>query len=824
MKKILTILAFVLVSAQFASAIPAAPWTFKYTQPDGSVIVLQNHGDEFFHWTTDASGNVVEKGEDGFWHPSTINEVQRAIGRRARAERRARWSSHDNPPVTNFGDRKILVVLVNFSDSTFVISNPKQAFTNLLNQEGYSANGGHGSVRDFYMENSGNQYRPTFDVYGPVTLTQSSKYYDDNGARVALYQACQALDSQINFGDYDTDNDGYVDMVLFYYAGHNEAEGAGAESIWPHKSTGYGTFDGVNIGTYFCTSELRGSSGSEMCGIGTTTHEVAHSLGVPDFYDTDYEENGETGTTSYYDVMASGPYLDSGRRPPYFNALERYMLGWADAPEEITASGSYTLQPVQNNKSYKVSSSNAGEYYILECRTRQGWDASIPDYGMAIYHVDQSKNTVSSGITAEYLWENTNEINCYSDHPCFYILTTSGGIPTRSQYTNMMFGSTSARSISPSLWSGSSLGLSLTNISRSSTQVTFTATFNTSRTLSGKITDTDGNGVSGAQVVLSKAAYPFEAVQGTLPTDLVTISASDGSYSFTLAENASYEQVLTVRKEGYVPFSINVPISARAETMDVTLFRVGEGEGALLYKFDESQTLTRGGLGAGQQAAGFRYSAAEISQLKLAGAKLKSITFAYSDCTFTDAYVLVFFGTERVLSRKVNSPQSDVYFTVDISDANLTIPSGKDVYIGYGLTGLVSGEYPFYMYGPVTSSAGGNYRLNNFLSSSSWTTTAFSSNNTTVYYDFLVYADIEFPVPDPSPAQYGAAVISISEGVPSVVAPVDKTLHSTAWYLDGSAVSTPPAVSSLSSGSHTYKAVLTYYDGTSETLWYDVDK
>lgn len=34
--------------------------------------------------------------------------------------------------------------------------------------------------------------------------------------------ACTALDGQINFKDYDTNGDGYVDAVILLYAGNGE--------------------------------------------------------------------------------------------------------------------------------------------------------------------------------------------------------------------------------------------------------------------------------------------------------------------------------------------------------------------------------------------------------------------------------------------------------------------------------------------------------------------------------------------------------------------------------------------------------------------------
>ena len=52
------------------------------------------------------------------------------------------------------GQKHFLVVLVEFADLSFKIASPRQAFSDMLNEAGYSANGATGSARDYYYENS----------------------------------------------------------------------------------------------------------------------------------------------------------------------------------------------------------------------------------------------------------------------------------------------------------------------------------------------------------------------------------------------------------------------------------------------------------------------------------------------------------------------------------------------------------------------------------------------------------------------------------------------------------------------------------------------
>lgn len=817
MKRIIFSILLLIGMAQLSFAIPARPGARPVRQPDGSVIMLTTHGDEYCHWVTNSAGEIVEKGKDGFWRPSgkTIMQHRTSLPKRRGVSPRAKWSSYDSAPETNFGDRKILAILLNFTDSTFVVEDPKTRFYNLLNQEGYSENGGYGSVRDYYVENSLGLYRPSFDVVGPVNLSNSSDYYDNTTSVArAINDACQILDPEVDFSKYDTDGDGKIDMLLVYYAGHNEAEGGGAESIWPHQSKGYGTFDGVSVSNYFCTSELSGASGNTMCGIGTTTHEFAHSLGLPDFYDTDYDENGGTnGTTNWYDVMAVGPYLEDGKCPPYFNALERNMLGWMKDPETISASGAYNLPQVQDNAAYKVLTENEGEFFILETRSGLGWDIGLPDKGLAIYHVDQSQNVVTGSITANYLWQNTNKINAYYSHPGFYILTTSGGIPAdRSQWRDMLFGGLSGVDrISLKRWSGDSIGLTLQDITLNGGSVSFSALAAAAHSVYGIVKDTSGNPLEGVQVTLSESAYPFAGAPSILPTDLVTQTNANGAYTINLPAGAKAEQIITFRKDGYLTVSSNVTIAENGSlAYNATLFGRNETPEVELFKMNESGTLHVGGLGEGDIAVAMRYSAQEISSLGYAGAKLTAIYIAVSECTYTDAHLLVYFGTECVFNKTIASLEFDKIVGYDISGQNIVIPEGKDVYIGYGLTGLVKGEHPFYMRENGGISTGGNYATINFENE------GFSWKTPWTEYDFLIYADIEIPAPEPDPAMFDVAYIKVVDGKPVAVPPSGKTLKETRWYFNGAAVDTPSA---LTPG--TYKAVLLYYDGTKETIWYD---
>ena len=114
MKKILTLL--ILLGTAFAAlAAPALPGKYSVKQPDGSILVLENHGDEYFNWTTDSQGRIVEMQADGFYR-EVDQATHMARMQKARAQRaKVKWSTYETAPETNFGDRKVLCILANFS-------------------------------------------------------------------------------------------------------------------------------------------------------------------------------------------------------------------------------------------------------------------------------------------------------------------------------------------------------------------------------------------------------------------------------------------------------------------------------------------------------------------------------------------------------------------------------------------------------------------------------------------------------------------------------------------------------------------------------------
>ena len=441
MRKFICSLAM-LVLAITLQASPAYKGTLTATQPDGSKVDFRIHGDEYFNYMTTADGYTVVKDIDGFLRYAQIedgkvtstgiqarNASQRtsqesamlqAIGKHAtvatvRQQGQARRAKANAPrgAQVNMLERG-LVILIQFKDTTFSRSDAGTLYQNMMDQKNYTGytnpNGspnpyGHfdGSVRDYYYENSMGQYEPRFDVVGPVTVNYSvNDPKGTDGPIVGIFRdALNQLDPTVDFSQYDFDNDGYVDVLYFIFAGTSASSSSDNQHLWPHESSiSYYRIkkDGVMMGKYSCSTEfLYQRENNILDGIGTVCHEFGHALGLMDLYDTDYgESGGYAHDPEDWDLMSGGSYLNYGRTPAALTIFERYVLGWAQ-PTTITEPGTYTLKPVSiDNEGFIINTYTKKEYFFIDNRQKSRWDAYIPGHGMIVCRVDSTNASIWS--------------------------------------------------------------------------------------------------------------------------------------------------------------------------------------------------------------------------------------------------------------------------------------------------------------------------------------------------------------------------------------------------------------------------------------------
>lgn len=473
MKKFLstTLLAFLSLALY---AIPAYRGTVKRIQPDGTTLHILVQGDERRHLITTTDGRPLKQDKDGWLRYSQLSEGRvecissspvahdsdkRSAEEKAFLEAHATFGLNDITPanrapqrIAEPGDMQVgsfptkgqvrgLIILAEFSDVKF--TNDVEYFQSIMNEEGCTLSTPYGSARDYFRDQSMGQFSPVFDVVGPVSLNQTMAYYggnnfigDDQQPELMIRDACVKADTNldIDFSQYDYDEDGKVDMVFVLYAGYGENYGASEDCIWPHKyelsHSGIKlTLDDKVIDTYACACEIYGNTGVEPTGIGTFCHEFGHVLGLADHYNT---TNGTQMMTGVYDIMDYGCYNDSTRTPAAYNALERYSLGWMDLDEIKEPALNLHLEDIKlSNYAYKLQSPNTDEYFLLETRLKTGWDSFIPSQGMMITHVDYlrtawAQNVVNDGEHPRFcIVPADNERSYSSDRFDLYPQTSS---------------------------------------------------------------------------------------------------------------------------------------------------------------------------------------------------------------------------------------------------------------------------------------------------------------------------------------------------------------------------------------------------------------
>lgn len=445
-------------------AVPAKRGWQTVEQADGTTVELQLIGDEFNHYWVNRAGEEVRLNAAGMYE-AVGTAPSRAQVQARRAQVKARKQRAEVGVKPNLAPRGV-VILVNFADTKMQSAHTLSVFDELCNSENCTVNAYAGkhypSAAEYFKAQSDGKYRPQFDVFGPVTLEKGYAFYgqnDEDGNDLypadAVIEACILAKEQypnLNFADYDSDKDGYVDFIYVIYAGKGEADGGDENTIWPHNweielnvtpyicdyrscwvdpngerlSCCYTeediVIDGVTLNNYAMSSEL---SGNALGGIGTLCHEFGHVMGLPDLYDTNYGTNYRSELTpAEWNIMDGGSYNGDGHCPPNYDPWQKYFMGWitpenlGDVGQDLVleANGTAGYKAYQVNESGKQeSATQTGLNYYFENRQQNGWDEYIPAEGMLIWKVDFDANA----------WTE-NEPNNTANRPRYTLVIPSG--------------------------------------------------------------------------------------------------------------------------------------------------------------------------------------------------------------------------------------------------------------------------------------------------------------------------------------------------------------------------------------------------------------
>lgn len=287
----------------------------------------------------------------------------------------------------------------------------------------------HGTLTEYYTEVSAGRLTVTGTVaqWVRTSLTRQqvvgSSYGLGADARTAdfLIEALAAADAGFDFRRFDNDgpdgipnsgdDDGFVDAVAFEFA--EVPASCRGPGIWPHRSrisnwrgAPYVTNDRrpngapVLVNDYIIQSAVSCPDGQEIQTAATIAHELGHVLGLPDLYHpvSGILPEQRRWVLGCWDLMAAGSWgcgdaasFAQGRRPTHMSAWTKERLGWI----QLETAGSvreadFRLEPVELvPRALRVPIAGP-EYFLVEYRTRTGFDLELPASGVLIFHVDST--------------------------------------------------------------------------------------------------------------------------------------------------------------------------------------------------------------------------------------------------------------------------------------------------------------------------------------------------------------------------------------------------------------------------------------------------
>lgn len=329
--------------------------------------------------------------------------------------------------VITSGVMKNLVIPFKFLDHTSRILPSRDDLNTLMNNVGPDPLlCPTGSVRDVYLTNSFNQFDLQSIVFDWVTIDFTESYCagGDSGLRTGFHECLQnALDKAVLAGldasEFDLDNNGVIDGMTFFHSsyaaefGGTDAYGTGQNGrIWSHKwnflssNSAWGSINnGVRAEEYHINPAVWSTTGSAIGRIGVVAHETGHFLGLPDLYD--YGSGNGIGS---YGLMANSWSFDGSQYyPPLMSAWGKEQLGWVD-PITISTSGTYSLrQSCDHPDIVRIDEGfTNSEYLLIENRQPCSFDGSMPQGGLAIFHISPYANN-RRGYPGQVSWpENYN--------------------------------------------------------------------------------------------------------------------------------------------------------------------------------------------------------------------------------------------------------------------------------------------------------------------------------------------------------------------------------------------------------------------------------
>lgn len=356
-----------------------------------------------------------------------------------------------NIGLPSIGNPKVLVIPIEFSNCkapTDMVSNLEKAFF------GTSSDTGWESLKSYYYKSSYGKLEISGTVLAPYNTGKTTSYYDNlysqylkdlekyELGKTDEYPDCveysiikevlEYYDNQINYNDYDYNNDGCIDSIYLVYTYEYSED---SDSFWwaytnEYLTDDYEYYDDVEADFYmFMSYEFffdKLNNETVTLNAETVIHETGHLLGLDDYYDYDSTVGPDGG-------IGGGDMMDYNVGD--HNAYSKLLLGWINPYVVSGTTSTITLNSFGSTgdavivfKQYEGSF--FGEYYIIDFYTPDGLNEQcagdrglFATSGIRIYHID---STLNSPEDCWSIFELTKCNNSYTEHLLIKLVEADG--------------------------------------------------------------------------------------------------------------------------------------------------------------------------------------------------------------------------------------------------------------------------------------------------------------------------------------------------------------------------------------------------------------
>jgi M6 family metalloprotease-like protein len=292
---------------------------------------------------------------------------------------------YDNLPLATI--TRVIVILVTFSDVLPTLSAGQlnaQVFGNFNSLKSYIQEVSNGKCT---IQGSSTAWLPlgqTEEYYGRNSTTGIDDYYGPSNR--LFNDSIDRANPTVDFNLFD--------KIIIYHSGNGESQGLSPNDFWSSSympsDTPLWVRDGANIYSASVVAEAES--------LGVLFHEFGHQCGLPELSDT------TASGLNYLDdwcLMDTGYMNNGGSTPAHMTAYCKLFLDLIPS-EQIKTVHDGDINYLHfdsfstggpNYLVAKLPLFNENEYYLVEFRRLQNFDANLPDRGVIITFVNESKTS-----------------------------------------------------------------------------------------------------------------------------------------------------------------------------------------------------------------------------------------------------------------------------------------------------------------------------------------------------------------------------------------------------------------------------------------------